>query len=68
MFVSKFYSSTFPEVCKNCQTNGNPVNSTDTTGLSAALANWYSIYTPIKALKVYIAEFLLTGAKQAALL
>lgn len=40
----------------------------DSTGLSAALANWYSIYIPIKAFKVYIAEFLLTGAMQAALL
>ena len=44
------------------------MNSTDTIGLSAALANWYSIYTPIKAFKVYIAEFLLTDAMQAVLL
>ena len=40
----------------------------DGTGLSAALANWYSIEMPIKAFKVYIAEFLLTGAMQATLL
>ena len=44
------------------------MNSTDTTGLSAALANWYSIYIPIKDFKVYIAEFIPTGAMQAVLL
>lgn len=40
----------------------------DSRGLSAALANWYSIYIPIKPFKIYIVEFLLTGAMQAALL
>lgn len=68
LFASKFYNSSFPEVCKKCQTNRNPVDATDSTGLNAALANWYSIYIPIKAFKVYISEFLLTGAMQAALL
>lgn len=56
----------FPEVCKKCQINQSCVKPVDSTGMSAALANWYSIYIPIKIFKFWIAEVLLTGAMPAA--